>query len=315
MQKEKFMPSLLEGALKVTEAAAMACYPWIGKGDGMAADAAAVQSMRQELNHMPILGRVVIGEGERDEAPMLYIGEEVGLGGIGVDIALDPLEGTALCAEARPNAITVLAMAPSGTLLHAPDVYMEKIVVGSGLPHGILNLDDTPIVNLQRIAEAKDCYVADLTVCVLKRDRHAELIAQVRQSGARVCLIDDGDVLAALATSLLDSGIDVYIGTGGAPEGVLAAAALKCIGGQMLGRLVFRDAAQQKRAVAMGCRPGQVYSIDDMVRSDVLFVATGVTSGELLQGVEIDADDIYTHSIVATTYAAPLRYIHSRHRC
>lgn len=276
----------IQYAKSLTKAAALACYPLIGKGDEKAADQAAVNAMREQFNSINISGRIVIGEGERDEAPMLYIGEEVGAGGEQIDIAVDPLEGTTICAHAAPNSISVLAMAPRGGLLHAPDVYMEKISVGPGLPDGVINLLDTPANNIKNVAKAMDRSISDITVCILKRDRHNELIAKVRESGARVQLITDGDVSAVIATSLPHTNVDIYMGSGGAPEGVLAAAALSCIGGQMQGQLLYKNDEDRARTTRLGVQDLDfVYNIEDMVRSDVIFSATGVTDGWMLRGV------------------------------
>ncbi|MDF1750872.1 MAG: class II fructose-bisphosphatase, partial [Alphaproteobacteria bacterium] len=240
--------NLVLDAARVTEAAAIASWKWCGRGDNMAADQAAVDAMRTALNRLDIRGRVVIGEGERDEAPMLFIGEEVGTGnGPRVDIALDPLEGTSITAKGEPNALAVLAFAEDGKLLHAPDVYMDKIAVGGGFPQGIVDLDETPAENLRRVAEAKNCKISDLMVCILDRSRHADLIKAVREAGAGINLIGDGDVYGVMATSQASSGIDVYMGSGGAPEGVLACAALRCIGGQFQGRLMFRNDEEKGR--------------------------------------------------------------------
>lgn len=284
-------------AKSLTKAAAIACYPLIGKGDEKAADQAAVTAMRNEFNKIPISGRIVIGEGERDEAPMLYIGEEVGAGGELIDIAVDPLEGTTICAHGAPNSISVLAMAPRGGLLHAPDVYMDKISVGPGLPEGVINLLDSPEQNIRNVAKAKGCNVSDLVVCILKRDRHNELIAKVRESGAKVQLITDGDVSAVIATALPNTKVDMYMGSGGAPEGVLAAAALSCIGGQMQGRLLYKNDHDRQRTRALGVQDLDfVYSINDMVRSDVIFSATGVTDGWMIEGVHM-----HNHAIESET--------------
>lgn len=276
----------IQYAKSLTKAAALACYPLIGQGDEKAADQAAVNAMRKQFNDINISGRIVIGEGERDEAPMLYIGEEVGAGGEQIDIAVDPLEGTTICAHAAPNSISVLAMAPRGGLLHAPDVYMEKISVGPGLPDDVINLLDTPANNIKNVAKAMGRSVSDITVCILKRDRHSELIAKVRESGARVQLITDGDVSAVIATSLPHTNVDIYMGSGGAPEGVLAAAALACIGGQMQGKLLYKNDEDRERTTRLGVQDLDfVYNIEDMVRSDVIFSATGVTDGWMLKGV------------------------------
>src|SRR3954470_5712725 len=239
-------------AVRVTEAAALAASRLMGRGDEKAADQAAVDAMRRALNNLAIDGTVVIGEGERDEAPMLFIGEKVGAGGPAIDIALDPLEGTTITAKGGPNALAVIAMAEAGGFLNAPDVYMDKIAVGAGLPEGVIDLDEKPTTNLKNVAKAKHVEVADLVVCILDRPRHSELIAKVREAGARIMLIGDGDVSGVIATSRPDSGVDLYVGSGGAPEGVLAAAALRCIGGQMQGRLLFRNDDERGRAARWG---------------------------------------------------------------
>lgn len=282
------LSSLSSQIIEVTEKAAIACYDWIGKGDNMAADAAAVKSMRETLNQMNIKGTIVIGEGERDEAPMLFIGEEVGKGGIEVDIALDPLEGTTICANAGESSLAVIAFAKKGGFLHAPDVYMDKIAVGAGLPEGIIDLDNSPQKNLQNIAQAKKCAVSDLTVMILERSRHNELIAKVREAGARIRLIGDGDVAGVIACTNQTARIDAYMGTGGAPEGVLAAAGLRVIGGQMMGRLIFGDNQKQiERAKQMGIKDlNKKYTAEEMARGDVIFACAGVTDGYMLDGVK-----------------------------
>ena len=281
------LSALSSQIIEVTEKAAIACYDWIGKGDNMAADAAAVNSMRETLNKMNIKGTIVIGEGERDEAPMLFIGEEVGKGGMEVDIALDPLEGTTICANAGESSLAVIAFAKRGGFLHAPDVYMDKIAVGAGLPEGVIDLDNTPLKNLQNIAQAKKCAVSDLTVMILERTRHNELIAKVREAGARIRLIGDGDVAGVIACTNQTARIDAYMGTGGAPEGVLAAAGLRVIGGQMMGRLIFGDNQKQiERAKQMGIVDlNKKYTAEEMARGDVIFACAGVTDGYMLDGV------------------------------
>ena len=282
------LSSLSSQIIEVTEKAAIACYDWIGKGDNKAADAAAVKSMRETLNQMNIKGTVVIGEGERDEAPMLFIGEEVGKGGVEVDIALDPLEGTTICANAGESSLAVIAFAKRGGFLHAPDVYMDKIAVGAGLPEGVIDLDNSPKTNLANIAKAKKCDISDLTVMILERSRHDELIAKVREAGARIRLIGDGDVAGVIACTNQTARIDAYMGTGGAPEGVLAAAALRVIGGQMMGRLIFGDNQKQiERAKKMGIADlNKKYSAEEMARGDVIFACAGVTDGYMLNGVK-----------------------------
>lgn len=273
--------------IEVVEQAAIACYPWIGKGDNHSADQAAVSSMRKTLNEMTISGRVVIGEGERDEAPMLYIGEEVGKGGLKVDIALDPLEGTTICANAGESSLAVIAFANSGCFLHAPDVYMEKIAVGANLPDGIVDLDNSAKKNLQNLAQAKKLDISDLTVMILDRPRHQELIAKVREAGAKIRLIGDGDVAGVIACTNQKTRVDIYMGTGGAPEGVLSACALRVIGGQMVSRLIFNnDQKQINRAKEMGIIDlNKKYREYDMAKGEVIFACAGVTHGYLLKGV------------------------------
>lgn len=291
--------------IEVVEKAAIACYDWIGKGDNMAADRAAVESMRENLNLMNIKGTIVIGEGERDEAPMLYIGEEVGKGGIEVDIALDPLEGTTICANAGESSLAVIAFAKKGNFLHAPDVYMEKIAVGAGLPEGVIDLDNSPQVNLANIAKAKKCSISDLTVMILERSRHEELIARVREAGARIRLIGDGDVAGVIACTNQTARIDAYMGTGGAPEGVLAAAGLRVIGGQMMGRLIFGDNQKQiERAKKMGISDlNKKYTAAEMARGDVVFACAGVTDGYLLNGVKKCSGKVFVNSLIMDSAA------------
>jgi fructose-1,6-bisphosphatase II / sedoheptulose-1,7-bisphosphatase len=271
--------------------------------------------MRRALNGLAIDGTVVIGEGERDEAPMLYIGEKVGTGqGPKVDIALDPLEGTTITAKGGQNALAVVAMGNEGQFLNAPDVYMDKIAVGSGLPEGVIDLDASPAENLRNLAHAKKMEVSDLVVCILDRPRHAELIAAVRAAGARIMLISDGDVSGVIATSRPNSGVDIYMGIGGAPEGVLAAAALRCIGGQMQGRLVFRNEEERKRAHNCGIQDlERKYSLTDMAGGDVMFAATGVTNGSMLQGVRTFPGGAFTHSIVMRSKTGTVRTIEAQH--
>ena len=272
--------------VRVTEAAAIAASRWIGRGKKNEADGAAVEAMRKAFDTVAIDGTVVIGEGEMDEAPMLYIGEKVGQGGPAMDIAVDPLEGTAITAKGGPNAIATVALAEQGNFLHAPDIYMEKIAVGGGLPDDIVALDAPVAENLKNLARAKGVEVAELMVCMLDRDRHAETIAKIREAGARILLIGDGDVAGVIAASQPGAGIDMYLGSGGAPEGVLAAAALRCIGGQMQGKLLFDDQAQIERARTMGITdPHRIYTITEMAKGDVMFAATGVTGGPMLRGV------------------------------
>ena len=291
--------------IEVVEKAAIACYDWIGKGDNMAADKSAVESMRENLNLMKIAGTIVIGEGERDEAPMLFIGEKVGKGGIEVDIALDPLEGTTICANAGESSLAVIALANKGGFLHAPDVYMEKIAVGSGLPEGVIDLDNSPKTNLSNIARAKKCDISDLTVMILERTRHEELIAKVREAGARIRLIGDGDVAGVIACTNQSVRIDAYMGTGGAPEGVLAAAGLRVIGGQMMGRLIFGDNQKQiERAKKMGISDlNKKYSASDMASGDVIFACAGVTDGYLLNGIKKNNGRIFVNSLIMDSAA------------
>ena len=302
-------------AVRVTEAAALRASLLMGRGDEKLADQAAVDAMRQALNSLVIDGTVVIGEGERDEAPMLYIGEKVGTGkGPKVDIALDPLEGTTITAKGGPNALAVIAFADQGGFLNAPDVYMDKIAVGGGLPEGIVDLDESPAANLRALAKAKNAEVSDLLVCILDRPRHTELIAKVRETGARIMLITDGDVSGVIATSQPESGVDMYVGSGGAPEGVLAAAALQCIGGQMQGRLLFRNDDEKNRAVRWGVKDlNRKYGINDLAHGNVMFAATGVTTGNLLKGVRRFAGGAYTHSVVMRSATGTVRYIEAHH--
>ncbi len=301
-------------ALRVTEAAALAASRLMGRGDEKAADQAAVNAMRQTLGSLSIDGTVVIGEGERDEAPMLYIGEKVGAGGPRVDIALDPLEGTTITAKGMQNALTVIAMAEEGGFLNAPDVYMNKIAVGAGLPKGIVDLDEEPAVNLKNLAKAKQVDVSDLVVCILDRPRHAELIARVREAGSRIMLISDGDVSGVIVTSVPDSGVDMYWGSGGAPEGVLAAAALRCIGGQFQGRLMFRNEEERARGQRWGITDfDRKYDLYDLASGDVMFAATGVTDGTMLKGVRRYHDGASTHSMIMRSKTGTVRLIEAQH--
>jgi fructose-1,6-bisphosphatase II / sedoheptulose-1,7-bisphosphatase len=299
----------------VTELAALSASRLMGRGDEKAADQAAVDAMRQALNSLAIEGTVVIGEGERDEAPMLYIGEKVGTGhGPKIDIALDPLEGTTITAKGGANALAVLAMADDGGFLNAPDVYMDKIAVGGGLPDGVVDLDESPGENLKNLARAKNGEISDLVVCILDRPRHAELIAKVREAGARIMLIGDGDVSGVMATSDPETGIDIYMGSGGAPEGVLAAAALRCIGGQMQGRLLFRNDDERGRAHRLGINDlNRKYSLLDMAHGDVMFAATGVTNGSMLRGVRRFSGGAHTHSVVMRSKTGTVRYVEAKH--
>jgi fructose-1,6-bisphosphatase II / sedoheptulose-1,7-bisphosphatase len=302
-------------AVRVTEAAALAASKLMGRGDEKMADQAAVDAMRTSLNSLNIEGTVVIGEGERDEAPMLYIGEKVGMGGgPKIDIALDPLEGTTITAKGLPNSLAVMAMAEHGGFLNAPDVYMDKIAVGGGLPEGIVDLDKSVSQNLNDLAKAKQVDVNDLVVCILDRPRHSELIARVREAGARIMLIGDGDVSGVIATSTGDSGIDIYMGSGGAPEGVLAAAALRAIGGQIQGRLLFRNDDEKARAKKWGITDlNRKYSMTDMAKGDVMFAATGVTSGSMLKGVRRFHNGAETHSIVMRSKTGTVRWVSAHH--
>ncbi|MEC7760804.1 MAG: class II fructose-bisphosphatase [Pseudomonadota bacterium] len=297
------------GLARVSEAAAMASAKLVGRGDEKAADQAAVNAMRDQLNLLDIAGTVVIGEGERDEAPMLYIGEEVGTGnGPEVDIALDPLEGTTLTAKDMPNALTVIAMAPRGTLLHAPDVYMEKLAIGPGYPENVVSLDMSPSERVKALAKAKGCEPSDITVCVLERPRHEEMIADIRSTGAAIRLITDGDVAGVIHCAEPTTGIDMYMGSGGAPEGVLAASALKCMGGQMWGKLTFRNDDERGRAAKAGITDlDKVYARDEMVRADVIFAATGVTDGSIVKGIIREPHHLTTETILMRSKSGSVR--------
>lgn len=300
--------------VRVTEAAALACARWMGLGDKNAADGAAVDAMRRTLDSVKFSGTVVIGEGEMDEAPMLYIGEKVGDGeGEQVDIAVDPLEGTNLCATGAPNAIATIAIGGKGCLLRAPETYMDKIAVGPKAK-GAIDLTASPTKNLKQVAEALNLYVEDLTVVILNRPRHENLIKEVRACGARIKLISDGDVAPAVAAAIEGSGVNMLIGIGGGPEGVLAAAALKCLGGDMQGRLLFADEVEKERARSMGIADfDKVYSLDDLIKGDVMFAATGVTSGDLLRGVEYFSGGARTHSVVMRSRSRTIRFIEATH--
>ena len=301
--------------VRVTEAAALSASKWMGRGDEKAADQAAVDSMRVALNGMDIEGTVVIGEGERDEAPMLYIGEKVGTGkGPKIDIALDPLEGTTICATGGPNALAVIAMAVDGGFLNAPDVYMDKIAIGPGLEKDIINLDNTPLSNLQNLAKAKKVDIADLVVCILDRPRHEELIHKTREAGARIMLISDGDVAGIIATASKETGVDMYVGSGGAPEGVLAASALRCIGGQMWGRLTFRNDDERGRASRLGISDfNKIYTMNELAHGEVMFAATGVTDGSMLRGVRRWSSGASTQSIIMRSKTGTVRIISAEH--
>ena len=302
--------------VRVTERAAVSAARLRGHGKDKASDQAAVDAMRRELNNLPIDGTVVIGEGEMDEAPMLFIGEKVGnKGGPKVDIAVDPLEGTVLCAKNMPGAIATLAMADSGTLLHAPDCYMDKIAIGPGYPKGVIDLDAPADENIIALAKAKGVKPSEITAILLDRPRHADIIARVRKVGAAVSLISDGDVAGVIHCAEPKTGIDIYLGSGGAPEGVLAAAALRCIGGQMQCRLVIDSEALRERTLKMGIKdPRKVYEIDDMVKGDCLFSATGVTTGAMLKGVKFGKDIIETETVVMRSITGTVRWIKAEHR-
>jgi fructose-1,6-bisphosphatase II / sedoheptulose-1,7-bisphosphatase len=303
------------GLARVSEAAALASAGWIGRGDEKAADQAAVNAMRDQLNLLDIAGVVVIGEGERDEAPMLFIGEKVGTGtGPAVDIALDPLEGTMLTAKDMPNALTVIAMAPRGTLLHAPDVYMEKLAIGPGYPADTVTLTMTPVERVQALARARGCAPADITVCILERPRHEDLIRDVRSTGAAIRLITDGDVAGVIHCAEAEkTGIDMYMGAGGAPEGVLAAAALKCMGGQIYGRLLFRNDDERGRAARAGITDlNRIYTLHELVTADVIFAATGVTQGSILNGIRREPGWVTLETILMRSKTGSVRRIEYR---
>jgi fructose-1,6-bisphosphatase II / sedoheptulose-1,7-bisphosphatase len=287
-------------AVAAAEAAAIAAHAWIGRGEKESADQAAVDALRNHLNAMPMKGRIVIGEGERDEAPMLYIGEEVGTGeGPEIDIALDPLEGTTLTAKGMDNALAVLSLAHRGGLLHAPDTYMDKIAVGPGLPEGVIDLDATPEENFKRLAEAREVSVDEITCCILERDRHDYIVKAAKAVGARVRMIPEGDVAGLIGAAGLGQDVDIYIGRGGAPEGVLAASALRAVGGQMQARLHFRDDDERGRAHRVGITDlDRKYDLSELASSDCLFIATGVTSGDLVDGVEIFEGEAHTHTLI-----------------
>ncbi|MBS0284246.1 MAG: class II fructose-bisphosphatase [Proteobacteria bacterium] len=302
--------------VRVTEAAAIGASTLVGRGDEKAADAAAVEAMREALNSLDMDGTVVIGEGERDEAPMLFIGEKVGTGnGPKIDIALDPLEGTTICAKSGPNSLAVLAIAEAGGLLNAPDVYMDKLAIGPGYPAGILDLDKTPTENIQAIAAAKGVSPNEIMACVLDRPRHEKLIAELRSIGCGVVLIGDGDVAGVIATTDPDTTIDVYMGSGGAPEGVLACAALRCVGGQFKGRLLFRNEDERARARKWGITDlDRQYDLKDLAKGDCIFAATGVTDGSLLEGVKRRGDRMTTESVVMRASSGTVRWVKGEHR-
>ena len=301
--------------VRVTEAAALAASLQMGRGDERMADQVAVDAMRNALNSLDIAGTVVIGEGERDEAPMLFIGEEVGTGnGPKIDIALDPLEGTTITAKGLTNSLAVIAMAEHDGFLNSPDVYMDKIAVGGGLPDGVVDIDNAPKDNLESLANAKGVEVEDIVACILDRPRHEELINKVREAGARIMLIMDGDVSGVMATSEENSGVDIYLGSGGAPEGVLAAAALRCIGGQMQGRLIFRNDDERMRAERCGITDfDRKYGLLDLASGDVMFAATGVTKGTMLDGVRRFSGGAKTHSLVMRSKTGTVRYVEAEH--
>jgi fructose-1,6-bisphosphatase II / sedoheptulose-1,7-bisphosphatase len=304
--------------VRVTEAAAIAAAKMVGRGDEKAADAAAVEAMRAALNELYMDGTVVIGEGERDEAPMLYIGEKVGSApgkGPKIDIALDPLEGTTITAKAGPNALAVLAIAEEGCLLNAPDVYMDKIAVGPGYPDGVIDLAKSPTENIRAIAAAKGVEPHDIIACVLDRPRHERLIEELRSIGCGIMLIPDGDVAGVIATTDPDTTIDVYMGSGGAPEGVLACAALRCVGGQFKGRLIFRNDAERARAAKWGIEDlDKIYDLTELAKGDCIFAATGVTDGSLLEGVKRRGSIMTTESVVMRASSGTVRWVKGEHR-
>ena len=300
--------------VRVSEAGALAASRWMGRGKKNEADGAAVEAMRRAFDSVAIDGTVVIGEGEMDEAPMLYIGEKVGSGGPAMDIAVDPLEGTTITAKGGPNAMATVALAEAGNFLHAPDIYMDKIATGPGLPPGVVDLDAPVGENLRNLALAKKIDIGELVLCTLDRDRHQEMIAHAREAGARIMLIGDGDVSGVIMAAQKDSGVDIFVGSGGAPEGVLAAAALRCLGGQMQGRLLFEDEAQVTRARDMGVAdPKRKYELAEMARGDVMFAATGVTTGPMLRGVRRFGTGAITHSIVMRSKSGTVRYVEAHH--
>lgn len=300
--------------VRVTEAAALKSFYWVGRGQKNEADNAAVEGMRHAFDTVAISGTVVIGEGEMDEAPMLYIGEQVGSGGPAMDIAVDPLEGTNLVAKNIPNALTVVALAEQGNFLHAPDIYMDKIAIGPGYPEGVVDLDNAVQTNLKNLAKAKGVDVAEITLSILDRERHEDIIAKAREVGARVKLLTDGDVASIIATCIPDSNVDIVIGSGGAPEGVLAAAALRCFEGQMQARLLFEDQSQIDRAQQMNPNdPQRKLSLTDIASGNVLFSATGVTDGDILKGVRWAGNYVWTNSLVTRSSSKTVRFINARH--
>jgi len=301
-------------AVRVTEIAAIASSFHMGRGDEKAADQAAVNAMRDFLNELDVNGKVVIGEGERDKAPMLYIGEVIGKGEVKVDIALDPLEGTTITAQGGENALSVLAIGEEGSFLHAPDIYMKKIAYGYKYENLEINIDDEPIKIIKEFSNYSKIREENIVVCILDRPRHQELISQVRSTGARIKLIPDGDVSAVIATSIDESGIDLYMGTGGSPEGVLAAAALRCLGGKIYSKLIYDNDESFERAKKMGVLDkNQIFETNDLAKGDVMFSATGVTDGTLLKGVRIKNDKAHTHSVVMRSQTNTIRYINANH--
>ena len=300
--------------VRVSEAGALAASRWMGRGNKNEADGAAVEAMRRAFDSVAIDGTVVIGEGEMDEAPMLYIGEKVGSGGPAMDIAVDPLEGTTITAKGGPNAMATVALAEAGNFLHAPDIYMDKIAVGPGLPPGVVDLDAPIAENLRNLAAARKVDIGEIVLCTLDRDRHQEMIARAREAGVRIMLIGDGDVSGVIMAAQAESGVDIFVGSGGAPEGVLAAAALRCLGGQMQGRLLFEDDAQVARARDMGVAdPKKKYDLLEMAKGDVMFAATGVTTGPMLRGVRRFATGAVTHSLVMRSKSGTVRYVEAHH--
>ncbi len=316
MKNNELSPFLADSMVRVTELAAVAAYKLVGRGDEKKADAAAVDAMRSAFNAVDFKGRVVIGEGERDEAPMLYIGEEVGTGkGPEIDIALDPLEGTTLTAKAMANALAVLAISPRGGLLHAPDTYMDKLAIGPGFPDAIVSLSESPADNIKALAKFRKVPVSEMTACVLDRPRHQDIIDSLRSAGARIALITDGDVAGVIATTNPTTGIDLYCGQGGAPEGVLAAAALKCVGGQMFGKLVFRNDDEKKRAQRTGITDfAKIYALNELAPGETIFCATGVTAGTLLEGVRHADGHVHTHTLVMSSTDGMVRHVRSARR-
>ena len=316
MTNSLLTPHLADAMVRVSEITAIAASKEVGRGDEKKADQAAVDAMRTAFNAIDFKGRVVIGEGERDEAPMLYIGEEVGTrNGPEIDIALDPVEGTTLTAKDMSNALVVLAIAPRGGLLHAPDIYMDKIAIGPGYREGVIDLDASPAENIRALADASGRPVTEMTACVLDRPRHADIIASLREAGARIRLITDGDIAGIINTTDPSTGIDLYVGQGGAPEGVLAAAALKCVGGQMQGRLVYRNDEERARAARVGItEPDRKYGLEELASGETVFCATGVTDGDLINGVRSENGHVHAHTLVMTSVDGMVRRIRSRRR-